>query len=79
MSQMQYNIWQEINAIGRGVWFTAPVLARRVGCQAITAKRHLEALKNDGYLEHQSTLYNNRFPQTLYILPELKGWDARHE
>lgn len=67
MSYTQFRLWQAVQAIGRGVWFSQSVLAKHAGCSPQTARRHLLAWSEDGQLKRAETIYNGHIRQSLFM------------
>lgn len=69
MNNSSVKIAAAISAVGKGVWFSASIIARHAGCQSKTAKKYLKAWADEGMLITGLVDYRPHIKQELFMLP----------
>lgn len=70
MSHLEIDIKASIARIGRGVWFSQSVIARRSDCTVKTARRHLDRMTSEGLLIMEYGQYRPNVRQPLWMIKE---------
>lgn len=73
VNETEYKINEAIRNIGRGVWFTIPVIAKRAGVSKTSARKYLNRIAESGDLRTVKFEYRKHIEQTCFI------WDIGGE